>query len=66
MCVYIYIFLDIVLLNNFMNCKCLKVFLTIIWYNKKLCVRKLHNGRPWFFIPYSLNEIIQILQMKMK
>ena len=56
----------IILLTNYINRKCPKVSLTIIWYNKELSVRKLSSERPWFFIPYSLNEIVHVSQMKME
>ena len=49
-----------------MNCKYPKNSLNIIWYNLKLTVRKLQVGDYGFFILYSLNEIVHILQMKME
>ena len=63
--IFAYIYIYIIMLNNYMNCKYLEVFLTMIWYNE-LFLRKLHSGRSWFFISYNLNKIVQILQMKME
>ena len=49
-----------------MNYTCPKATLTIVWYNKELSIKKLDSGRPWFFIPYSLNDIVHVLYMKME